>query len=150
MRRPIRVIRAIRSSVFRSAEFSENRPLEVFEAFSGYRRDFHEFEVALGAPAREFLDFPCNGGVHFRGDDDLGFTRKVGIVPGEFGVNRVELIDRIAVAHGGHVDQMEKQPCAFDVLQELDTEAGAKMRAFNQAGTCRYRGRRRRGEAPSS
>ena len=84
------------------------------------------------------MDFRCNGGVHFRGDDDLGFTRKVGIVLGEFGVNRVELIDGIAVAHFGHVDQMEQQPCAFDVLQELDTEAGAKMRAFNEAGNVRY------------
>ena len=111
--------------------------LQIVEAFACHRRDLHQIEIVLLAPAGEFLKFFGVRHIDFRGDDDFGFFRKGRIVFGEFGINGVEFVDGITTAHTGHVDQVKQHTSAFDMLQELNSEAMAKMSAFNEAGNIR-------------
>jgi len=110
----------------------EHGALEVVEAFAGDGGNLHQLEVVLLRPALEFLDLLLIGGVHFGGDDDLGFVWKIGIVFREFGMDRVEFLDRIAFIHDRDVNQMKQHPRAFDVPEELNAEAMSKMRPFDQ------------------
>ncbi len=54
---------------------------------------------------------------------------------GELVRDDAEVFDGIGTARGvGHVDEMGEHAGALNVAQELDAEAGAEMRAFNQSG----------------
>jgi len=52
----------------KTARFSSSRPSLVTEEFSRVRDCF-------SSPALEFLNFLLIGGIHFGGDDNLGFLR---------------------------------------------------------------------------
>jgi hypothetical protein len=74
------------------------------------------------------------GGVHFGGDDEHGLLREFFAVAGEFLEDNFEIVDGFAAAHFADVDQMEEQPGAFDVPQELDAQPVAQVCAFDEAG----------------
>src|SRR5438128_1559360 len=120
-----------------TAELAEGGALQIVEAFPCHRRDLHQIEIVLFAPAGEFLKFFGVRHIDLRGDDDFGFFRKGWIVLGEFGINGVEFVDGITTAHTGHVDQVKQHASAFDMLQELNSEAMAQMSAFNESGNIR-------------
>ena len=52
----------------------------------------------------------------------------------EFLLDGLEVRDRIAILCRRNVDQVEQQARPFDMSQELDAEAVAQMRAFDQSG----------------
>ena len=99
--------------------------------------------VGVGA-----VDF---GGAHdhgFAGEGVVGLGRLFGVVgervvrffgdaAGEIGqlfVDDLEVFDGIWPAGGvGDVDEVDEQACALNVAEELDAEAGTKVRAFNKA-----------------
>jgi hypothetical protein len=86
----------------------------------------------------QFLELFGIGDVGFRGDDDHGFLVEAVTEALELIHYDAEILDGIGAAVGvGDVDEVDEDACALDVTKKLGTEAGAEMRAFDEAGDIR-------------
>ena len=94
-----------------------------------------EFEFALLAEiAKSFEARAVGGGVELGGDDDHGFFGEGRAEGYELAIDDLEGMDGIIGVRIARVNEMNEEARAFDVAKEADAEAGAKMRAFNEAG----------------
>src|SRR5262249_1634178 len=82
----------------------------------------------------DLLQIRC---VHLCRDDDRGSLREIRVVFCEFRINRAELFERIPLIRARDIDEVKQQPRSFDMSQELDTEAVAEMRPFDQTWNIR-------------
>jgi hypothetical protein len=73
-------------------------------------------------------------GVEFCGHNDHRFFSEQIAESNQFAVDDFESLNRIVYGSVTGVDQVNQQACAFDVAKKAVAEAGALMRAFNQAG----------------
>ena len=71
----------------------------------------------------------------------VGLAASAGIEGFELGGDDVVVVDGVGargaglgVGRVGDVDEMDEDAGAFDVFEELDAEAGAEVRAFDEAG----------------
>ena len=77
-----------------------------------------------------------------RGDDLHAFGDRrvpelgagVRLVERQLAADDLEVLDRIAAAERGHVDEVDEHRAALDVAEEAVPQAGAGVRAFDQAG----------------
>ena len=72
--------------------------------------------------------------VHFGGQDDHRLGRERFAVACQFLHDDLEVFHRIAAALFGNVHQVRQQARALDVAQELDAQAVAFVRAFDEPG----------------
>ena len=68
------------------------------------------------------------------GGDDLLARGELGAVFAQLGVDRIEILHRIAAFAAGYVHQMDEQTAAVDVPQKIMSETRALGRAFDDAG----------------
>ncbi len=59
--------------------------------------------------------------------DDLRTRREKLAVTGQFGIDLLDVVDRIAALAARRIDQMQQQTAAVDMAQEVMTEAGASL-----------------------
>ena len=105
------------------SELTAKGPVVVYtfiQAFTGNRRNLDEIQMVLLGPSLKLLHLLHVRGVHFGGDDDLGFFRQVRIVFAEFRVDCLEFIDRIPLVFDRHIDEMQQNPRSLDMSQELN------------------------------
>ena len=77
------------------------------------------------------------GPVGFSSSENGSASRFVGVLveAGQLLVDDFEVFNRVGPAAGiAHIDQVKQQARALNVAEKLDAEAGAEMRAFNEAG----------------
>ena len=70
--------------------------------------------------------------------DDLRTRREKLAVTGQFGIDLLDVIDRIAALAARRIDQMQQQAAAVDMAQKVMTEAGALARALDDARDVRH------------
>ena len=73
-------------------------------------------------------------GIDLGGDHDHRLVRQIFGEAGELAHHHFEIVHRIAAGGFRNIDQMRQQPRALDVPQELDAQAVARVRAFDQSG----------------
>src|ERR1700722_15099966 len=112
---------------------------EWFYSFSSDGGDGVEGELATLGHGRELFEFVGIGDVGFGGDEDGGLGREARVEAVQLGGDDLEVFDGIGPVRGvGDVDQMDDDAGALDVTEELDAEACAEMRAFDEAGEIGY------------
>ena len=109
--------------------------LERFDAFSRDGGDRIEGKLAALGHGCEFFKLVGVGDVGFGGDEDGGFSGEGWVEAFEFVGDDFVVVDRIrAVGSVGDIDEVDNDAGALDVFEELDAEAVAEMRTFDEAG----------------
>ena len=119
--------------------------LQLFDAFAGDGGDEVEGQLFALGEGGELFELVGVGDVGFGGDEDGGLGGEGGVEGFEFGGDDVVVVDGVGaggaaggVGGVGDVDEVDEDAGALDVLEELDAEAGAEVRAFDEAGHVGY------------
>jgi hypothetical protein len=108
---------------------------QVADAFAGGGGNRVEREIALFAEVAELFEAcAVGGGVEFGGYDDHWLFAEAFAESKQLAIDDFKRADGIGVDEIAGIDQMNKDARAFHMAQKPDAEAGAFMRAFNQAG----------------
>ena len=109
--------------------------LERFDTFSRDGGNRIERELAALGHGCEFFELVGVGYVGFGGDEDGGLCGESRIEVLELVRDDLVVVDGIgAVGSVGDIDEVDDDAGALDVFEELDAEAVAEMRPFDEAG----------------
>ena len=111
------------------------------QALAGDGGDLIEGQLAAFGHGAELLELVGIGDVDLGGDEDGGLGGECGIEAGELGGDDLVVLNGVGagVALGGgatvgDVDEVDDDAGALNVAEELDAEAGAEVRALDEAG----------------
>ena len=108
---------------------------EILYAVTRNGGDGVKLEAALLAElAQGFEARAVGGGIEFGRDHDHGFFGQRFAEGGKFAVDDFKRMDRVIFVRIAGINQMNKEPRALDMTEEADAEAGAFVRAFDEAG----------------
>jgi len=108
---------------------------KIADAFAGGRGNGVKGELALGAKIAQLHQACAVGsGVELGGHNNHRFFAKRFVKRAKFAIDDFEGVHGVGVGEIAGVDQVNEKPRAFDMTQETDAEAGAFVRAFDQAG----------------
>ena len=114
------------------------------DAFAGDGGDGEERQLAALGKGGELFELVGVGDVGFGGDEDGGLGGEGGVEGLELGGDDLEVGDGVGAggafggAGVGDVDEVDDDGGALDVFEELDAEAVAEVRAFDEAGKVGY------------
>ena len=112
-----------------------DRADEVFHPVTSDSRNWMELKVVVLAEiTKGFKPRAIGGGVQLGGDDDHRFFCERRAKGMEFAIDDFEGMNRVISVRIARVDQMNEEARAFDVAEEANAEAGAFVRAFDEAG----------------
>src|SRR5438309_3439708 len=108
---------------------------EFLHTVSGNSRNGVKFEFPQPAESSKSVETcAIRGGVQLRGCNDHRFFDQGRAKGFQFAVDDLEGMDGIVGVGVARINEMNQQPCAFDVAEETDAETRAQVRAFDEAG----------------
>src|SRR5437016_1094198 len=108
---------------------------EFLHTVSGNSRNGVKFEFPQPAEISKSVETcAIRGGVQLRGCNDHRFFDQGRTEGFQLAVDDLERMDGIVGVGVARINEMNQQPCAFDVAEETDAEARAQVCPFDQAG----------------
>src|SRR5579864_1440298 len=132
------IVRVRLLRLWQTIERVGHRAYQRLDAFSGGGRNRKERQAAfLRKFAQAVETFMVAGRVELGGDDKFRLRGQSFAEGPQFALNNFKIADRIAVGRVAGIDEVGDQARALDVPEEANAQAGAFVRAFNQAGQIR-------------
>jgi len=112
-----------------------HRADEILHAIARGGGDGVKFQAALFAEiAQRFEARAIGGGIKLGGNHDHGLLGERFAEGGKLAIDDFKGVDWVLVVRIARINQMNKEARALNVAEEANTEAGAFMCAFNEAG----------------